>query len=66
LVNATVEVDPPPGNLDIRFIDKPSIARSVPAEACRVDQQRGEPLHPAVDGNVINHDATASSSSTSR
>jgi hypothetical protein len=30
----------------------------VPAGACCINQQRGEPLHPAVDGNMINHDAT--------
>ena len=57
LVDRAVEIDPPPGNLDICFINKPSIARDVPAEACRVDQQRSEPLHPMVDGDMINRDA---------
>jgi hypothetical protein len=27
------------------------------AGSCRVDQQRGEPLHPAVDGDVIHIDS---------
>ena len=53
------------GNLDICFVNTPSIPGGVPAGACRVDQQRGEPLHPAVDGDMINRDAV-SGSSTSR
>ena len=58
LVDRPVEVDPPAGNLDICFIDEPSIPGSVPTGACCINQQRGLPLHPAVDGDVINHDAT--------
>src|SRR5918997_1002746 len=34
--------------------------RGCSAGACRVDQQWGEPLHPAVDGDMINRDATLS------
>ena len=34
----------------------PAISRNVPAGACRIDQQRSEPLHPAIDGHVIDLD----------
>jgi hypothetical protein len=37
LVNRTVQIDPLPGDLDIRFIDEPAIARHVPAGSCRID-----------------------------
>jgi hypothetical protein len=52
LVDRPVQIDPPPGHFDVRLIDKPPITGGVPARSCRVDQQRGEPLHPAVDGDV--------------
>jgi hypothetical protein len=29
----------------------------MPAGTCRVDQQRGEPLHPPIDRHVIDVDA---------
>jgi hypothetical protein len=40
------------GNFDVGFVDEPAIAWSVPAGPSRVDEQRYEPLHPAVDGHV--------------
>jgi hypothetical protein len=33
------------------------ISRDVPAGTCRIDQQRGEPLHPPIDGHVVYLDA---------
>ena len=60
LVDRAVEGDPPPGNLDIRFISEPPVTRGVPAGACRINQQRNEPLHPVVDGDVIRYHATLS------
>jgi len=33
-----------------------SVARSVPAGSCRVDQQRSEPLHPPIHAQVIDLD----------
>jgi hypothetical protein len=42
----------------IRLIDEPAIPRDVPAGSGRVDQQRSEPLHPAIHGDVIDRDAT--------
>ena len=35
LVDRAVEIDPPPGNFDICFVNKPSIPKDVPAGACR-------------------------------
>ena len=32
--------------------------RGVSARSCRIDQQRREPLHPAIDGHVIDVDTT--------
>jgi hypothetical protein len=52
LVDRPVQIDPATGNLDVGLIHKPTITCSVPAGSCRIDEQRGEPLHPAVDGDV--------------
>src|SRR6195952_3448310 len=49
----THQIDPPSGDLDIGFIDEPAIARRVSTGSCCIDQQRGETLHPPVDGDVI-------------
>jgi hypothetical protein len=57
LVDRSIQVDPAPGNLHIRFIGKPPITGNVPAGSSRVDQQRSEPLHPTVNGHVIDRDA---------
>ena len=57
LVNRAVQIDPASGHFDVRLIDKPPITGRMPAGSCRVDQQRREPLHPAVDGHVIDLDA---------
>jgi len=35
----------------------PAVANSVSAGPGRVGQQRGEPLHPPVDGDVVDLDA---------
>ncbi len=67
LVGRSLQVDPPPGNLHIRFIGKPPITRHMPAGPGRVDQQRSEPLHPAINGYMVDSDPrSASNSSTSR
>ena len=57
LVNRSVEVDPAPGNFHIRFVSTPPITGNVPAGSSRVDQQRSEPLHPAIHSDVIDRDA---------
>src|SRR3712207_3707502 len=54
-------------DFNVRFINEPPIAAGAPAGSCGVDEQRSEPLHPPVDGHVINFDArSANSSSTQR
>ena len=53
LVNRPVQIHPLPGHLDIGFVHEPPVTGGVPAGTCRVDQQRSEPLHPAVDAHVI-------------
>jgi hypothetical protein len=42
------------------FHQRPIDPVSVPAGACRINQQRGEPLHPAVDGDMVYGDAAFS------
>jgi hypothetical protein len=58
LVNGPVQVGPSPGDLQIRFVHKPAIPGHVSAGPRRVNQQRREPLHPPVDGDVINSDTS--------
>jgi DNA-binding CsgD family transcriptional regulator len=53
LVDRSVQVDPAPGDFHIRFVGKPPITGNVSAGSGRVDQQRSEPLYPAVDGHMI-------------
>ena len=38
LVDRSVQIDPPPGDFDLRLINEPSITGSVPAGSCRVNQ----------------------------
>jgi hypothetical protein len=57
LVDGPVQIHPAPGYLDVGFIDEPAIAGRVSAGSGCVDQQRGEPLHPAIDGHMIDCDA---------
>ena len=57
LVDRSIQIDPAPGDLDIWLIDEPPITRRLPAGTCRINQQRGEPLHPPVDSDMINLDA---------
>jgi hypothetical protein len=56
LVDRPVQVSPLAGHLDVRLIDEPPIARSVPARPGSLDELRSETLHPPVDGDVINTD----------
>jgi hypothetical protein len=57
LIDRPVQIDAPPGDLDICFVDKPAITWNVPARPCRVDQQRDKSLYPAIDRDVIDPDA---------
>ena len=56
LLDRSVQIDPAPGEPS-RFVGKPPITGNVPAGSGRVDQHRSEPLHPAVNGDVIDGDA---------
>ena len=40
----------------VRKRRKKDVTGAVPARPIRVDQQRGEPLHPVIDGDVIHLD----------
>jgi hypothetical protein len=57
LVDRPIQIDPAPGDLDIRLIDEPPITRRVPAGSARVNQQQGNPLHPAIDSDMVDLDA---------
>ena len=58
LIDGPVQIDPTPSDLDICLIDEPPITRRVPAGPGRLNQQRGEPVHPPVHGHMVNLDAS--------
>jgi hypothetical protein len=60
LIDRPVEISPPPGNLDVGLVHEPPVPRSMAARPGGLDELRGEPLHPPVDGDVIHGDATLS------
>ena len=41
-------------HLDVGLVDEPTVTRRSPSEPGRVGQQRREPLHPPMHGDVIN------------
>jgi hypothetical protein len=57
LVDRPIQVDPSSRDFDVCFVDEPPISGGVPAGSCRVDEQRGEPLHPPVHAHVVNINA---------
>ena len=56
LVNGPVDVSPGTGDLHIRLVDEPVTAYPVAAWPGRVDEQRGEPLDPSVEGHMVDLD----------
>ena len=60
LVHGSVHVAPDAGDADVSLIDEPAVADTVTARASSVDDERGEALHPPVDGDVIDVDAALS------
>jgi len=58
LVDRPVQTDPSPRDLEVGFVDEPPITGNGPARPGCVDRQRGEPLYPAIKGDVINVDTT--------
>ena len=53
LVDRPVEVRPYASDLDVGLIDKPAVAGDMAARPGCLDELRGLPLHPAVDGDVV-------------
>jgi hypothetical protein len=56
LVDRSIHVPSHSGNLHVGFIDEPSITNTAPGRPSRVDDQRGEALHPPINRHVINVD----------
>jgi hypothetical protein len=58
LVDRAVHVAPLAGDFHVGLVCLPTISDQVPAGPGSLGQQlqRGEPLHPAVDGDVVNLD----------
>ena len=57
LVDRPVQVAPLAGDLHIRLVDEPPIPGIVPGGPGRLDEQRGEPRHPAEERGVVHFDA---------
>jgi hypothetical protein len=57
LVDGAIDVAPLAADFHVGLIDSPTITDRVSTGPC-VDQQRGETLDPAVDGHVIDVDAS--------
>ena len=57
LVHRPVQVTPPACHLHVGLIDEPPITRGSSTGAGGVSEQRCEPLHPPVDGDVVDLDA---------
>jgi hypothetical protein len=57
LVDGAGHVAPPAGDLHVGLIHLPAVPDGVPAGSGSLGEQRREPLHPAVDGDVVDLDA---------
>ena len=53
-----VQVGPPSCQPEVRLVDESPITRNVATRPSGLDELRGEPQDPAVDGDVINVYAT--------
>jgi hypothetical protein len=58
LVDGSVQIHPPSGNLGVGFVYEPAITWRMSTRSCCVDQQGCEVLHPPEDRDVVNLDAT--------
>src|SRR5829696_4911290 len=56
LIDRSVHIPPPAGDLHIGLVGPPAVANGVPAWAGGLGQQGREPLHPPVDGDVVDLD----------
>src|SRR6266511_927470 len=57
LVDRPVDIPPAAGHLHIGLLDSPAVTDGMAAGPRGVGQQRREPLHPPVDGDVVDLDA---------
>jgi hypothetical protein len=57
LVDGPVEIGPRTGDLQVRLVGEPPVTRGMTARAGGLDELRGEPLYPPVDGDVVNGNA---------
>jgi hypothetical protein len=57
MVDGTEDVAPPAGDLHVGLIHLPAVPDGVPAGPGGLGEQGREPLHPAVDGDVVDVDA---------
>ena len=60
LVDRTVDIAPLSSHLHIRLVHEPAITHGVPAGSGGLSQQRREPLHPPVHGDMVNLHTTLS------
>ena len=60
LVDRTVDIAPLSSHLNIGLVHEPAIAHGVPARAGSRRQQRCEPLHPPVHGDMVDLHTTLS------
>jgi hypothetical protein len=56
LVDRPVHIPPLAGDLHIGLVDLPAISNAMSARPSSLGQQRCEPLHPSVDGDVVGLD----------
>jgi hypothetical protein len=56
--NGRPAVRPASRDLDVGFVDEPPVTRQPPTGAGSLDELECEPLHPPLDGHVIDADAT--------
>jgi hypothetical protein len=60
LVDGAEDVAPSAGDLCVGLIDLPAVPDGVAAGPGGLGEQQGEPLHPAVDGDVVDLNAPLS------
>jgi hypothetical protein len=58
LIDRSIHVPPPAGDLHIGLVHLPTVTNGVAAGPGGVGQQRCEPLHPPVDRDVVDLDPT--------
>lgn len=60
LIERSAHVPPGAGDLHAGLVNEPPVANSVATGTGSVNDQRGEPLHPSVQGGVVDSDAALS------